>query len=92
MKATNPAGTVAVFTDTGSVDLPSNHGISLALKVNDADSSDKDGDGISSTGDVVVYTLIVNNTGGVDLTNVAVQAAALDGLVCQQFIFSSVGG
>lgn len=89
--AEGPDGTESTSTGSYSQDLPSTHGISLTLKGADVISSDKDGDGKSSAGDVVEFTLTVTNAGSVDLTDVEVVDAALDGLVCQQFIPAAVG-
>lgn len=91
MTADNPEGTEVTFSNIVHVELPSKHRISLTLKGSDAVSSDKDGDGKSSAGDVVVFTLTVNNTGSVDLTGVEVKATELEGLVCQQFVPAVVG-
>lgn len=73
------------------MDLPSKHRITLALEGSDTASSDRDDDGKSSSGDEVTFTLTVDNTGTVDLTDVVVQARELEGLVCQQFAPSAVG-
>lgn len=87
----NPSGGESSFTDEASVGLPSKHRIALTLEGSDAASSDRDGDGKSSAIDEVTFTLIINNTGTVDLTDVVVQTEDLEGLVCQQFEPSAVG-
>lgn len=73
------------------MDLPSEHRIALTLEGSDTASSDRDGDGRSSSSDEVTFTLTVSNTGTVDLTDVVVQAGELEGLVCQQFAPSAAG-
>lgn len=75
-----------VISDTAFLELPSKRRISLTLEGSDVASSDKNGDGKSSAGDEVVFTLAVGNVGTVGLTGVVVQDAALDGLNCQQFL------
>lgn len=89
--ATGPDGGECTSTGSHSQALPSTNGIALTLEAGNAISSDKDGDGKSSAGDIVEFTLTVTNTGSVDLTNVEVVDAGLDGLVCQQFIPNVVG-
>lgn len=90
-KVLNPSGNESTFTDNTSVDLPSKHRIALTLEGSDTASSDRDGDGKSSSNDEVTFTLTVNNTGTVDLTDVVVRAGELEGLVCQQFSPSAIG-
>ncbi|CAN0504493.1 unnamed protein product, partial [Scytosiphon promiscuus] len=85
-RAVNPAGVETSLSDTSSVELPSKHRISLTLEGDGEASFDGDGDGKSSAGDEVAFTLVVSNTGSVDLTDVEVQDATLKGLVCQQFV------
>lgn len=75
-----------MLSDSSSVKLPSKHRISLTLEGGGEASFDGDGDGKSSAGDEVAFTLVVRNTGSVDLTDVEVQDATLEGLVCQQFV------
>lgn len=87
----NPAGIETALSDTSSVKLPSKHRISLILKGDHEASFDVDGDGKASAGDEAAFTLVVSNTGSVDLTDVKVQDATLKELVCQQFIPSTVG-
>lgn len=91
MGVLNPAGNESSFNNEASVDLPSKHRVALTLEGSDAASSDRDGDGKSSSGDEVTFIMTVNNTGSVDLTDVVVQAAELEGLVCQQFAPSTIG-
>lgn len=88
---TDPKEDEAVFSETHSNELPSKHRISLALEGSNTAFSDRDGDGKLSAGDVVAFTLTVNNSGTVDLTEVEVQDVALEGLVCQQFVPAAVG-
>ena len=85
-RGVNPAGVETTLSDTSSVELPSKHRISLTLEGGGEASVDVDGDGKPSAGDEAAFTLVVSNTGSVDLTGVEVQDAALKGLVCQQFI------
>lgn len=85
MTATGPDGTKATSIDSHYQVLPSRHGISLTLEGGNAASSDINGDGKSSDGDVVTFTLNVTNNGSVDLEDVEVQAAGLDELNCQYF-------
>lgn len=88
----NPSGEENSFADSISIELPAKYRVNLAMIGSDTAASDVDGDGKSSSGDEVTFTLTVNNTGSIDLTSVEVQTGAgLEGLVCQQFIPSAVG-
>lgn len=89
--ATNPAGTGTTFSFAITETLPAKVDVSLTLRKSDAMSSDVDGDGKFSAGDVIAFTLLVNNTGSVDLTSVEVQSADLEGLLCQQFVPAAAG-
>ncbi|CAM9245227.1 unnamed protein product [Ectocarpus sp. 13 AM-2016] len=89
--ADNPAGDESTVTDSSSIELPAKYRIALSLEGSNTTSSDRDDDGKSSSGDEVTFTLTVANRGSVDLTGVAAQVAGLEGLVCQQFIPSTVG-
>lgn len=89
MTVTGPNGNETTFTYSYTQELPTKHGVSLTIVGGDTASSDTDGDGRSSDGDVVTFALTVTNTGTVDLTGVEVQAAILDGLSCQRFVPSA---
>lgn len=90
-KVRNPSGSESTFTDEASVKLPAKHRIALTLEGSDTAASDRDDDGKSSSSDEVTFTLTINNTGTVDLTDVVVQAGELEGLTCQQFDPSAIG-
>lgn len=87
----NPSGNESTFDDEASIELPSKNRITLGLEGSGAASSDRDGDGKSSSGDEITFKLTVNNTGNVDLTSVEVQVADVEGLMCQQFTPSAIG-
>lgn len=89
--ARNPSGNEETFVDEASVELPSKYRIVLDLKGSGTAASDRNGDGKSSSGDEITFTLTVNNTGTADLTSVEVQAAEVEGLLCQQFAPSAIG-
>lgn len=91
MTADNPLGDKSTVTDSSSIELPAKYRIALTLEGSNTTSSDRDDDGKSSSGDEVTFTLTVANQGSVDLTGVTAQVAGLEGLVCQQFVPSTVG-
>lgn len=89
--ATGPRGTEERFHDEHSLEIPAKHRLILALVGSNATSSDLDGDGKSSEGDVVTFTADVKNAGTVDLTSVQVQVARSTGLDCRQFVPTAAG-
>lgn len=89
--AAGPDKSEVVSTSSHIQVLPSTPGISLTLEDDVTGSFDTDGDGKSSVGDVVAFTLNVTNTGTVDLSRAKVDGNALDGLSCQQISPSAVG-